>query len=155
MNQVEKIQEKIGLEKIQEKMGRIKMRLYDKLNIACLFPKIIRPFEEILFYFRCKLGLAGDEFMEAAPCNEMRCEASIEEKEITHDIGPAPMTMMNLGVQTMADCFGEIRKVMYGARTLAKIVDDQSCDDPKYQQECQDLMDRDRIIQKDQCQTEK
>jgi hypothetical protein len=143
------------VETVQEKFGRIKMRLYDKFNIACLVPKLIRPFEQILRYARCKLGLDEDEFMEAAPCNEMRCEESIEEKEITHDIGPANMTMMNLGVQTMSDCFGEMREIMYGARVLSKIVDDVSCDDPSYQQECQDLMSQNRIIEEDQCETEK
>ena len=143
------------VEKIQKKIGKLKMRLYDKLNIACLVPKIVRPFQNILMYARCKLGLDEDEYMEAAPCNEMQCEESIEEKEITHDIGPANMTMLNLGVQTMSDCFGEMRPIMYGSRVLAKIVDDQSCDDPAYQQECQELLDQNRIIDEDQCQTAK
>ena len=129
------------------------MRVYDKLNIACLVPKIIRPFEPFLLYMRCKLGLDEDGFMEAALCNEMRCEESIEEKEVTHDIGPAPMTMMNLGVQTMSNCFPEMREIMYGARVLAKIVDDKSCDDPRYQQECQEVLDQGRIIDEDGCAT--
>ena len=91
--------------------------------------------------------------MEAATCNEMRCEESMEEKQITHDLGPAPMTMMNLGVQTMSDCFGEMREIKYGARVLTKIVDDQSCSDPKYQQECEELMNEDRVIMEDTCAT--
>jgi hypothetical protein len=141
------------IEKVQAKVGRIKMRAYDKLNIACLVPKIIRPFEPLLLYIRCKLGLDEDEFMEAAACNEMQCEESIEDKPITHDIGPAPMTMMNLGVQTMSDCFGEMREIMYGARVLSKIVNDKSCNDPRYQQECEELMTQDRVIMEDTCQT--
>ena len=143
------------IEKVQEKTGRIKMRLYDKFNIACLVPKIIHPFEDILQYARCKLGLDEDEYMEAAPCNEMRCEESLEEKQITNDLGPANMTMMNLRVQTMSDCFGEIPEIMYGSRVLTKIVDDQSCDDPRYQKECQDLMDQNRVIDMDRCETAK
>ena len=139
--------------KVQERIGRTKMRLYDKLGIACLVPRLIHPFEPILSYTRCKVGLDEDEYMEAAPCNVMACEESIEEKEITHDLGPPPMTMMNLGVQTMSDCFGQMREVMYGARVLVKIVNDESCDNPKYQQACQEAMDQDRIIDEDQCTT--
>ena len=139
--------------KIQERFGRIKMRLVDKLGIGCLVPKLIHPFEPILSYVRCKLGLDEDEYMEAAPCNSMACEESIEEKEITHDRGPPPMTMMNLDVQTMSDCFGEMRPVMYGARVLAKIVNDQSCEDPNNQQACQEAMDQGRIVEEDQCTT--
>ena len=141
------------LSKVQEKIGRIKMRLYDKLGIACLVPKLIHPFEPILSYARCKLGIPADPYMEAAPCNIMACEESIEEKEITHDLGPPPMTMMNLGVQTMSDCFGRMREVMYGARVLSKIVNDESCDNPKNQQACQEAMDQDRIIDEDRCTT--
>ena len=140
--------------KVQEKIGRIKMRVYDKLNIGCLVPKLIRPFEPLLLHIRCKLGLDEDQFMEAAGCNEMRCEESVEEKQITHDLGPAPMTMMNLEVQTMSDCFGEMREIMYGARVLAKVVDDKSCNDPKYQQECQEAIDQDRVIMQDTCSTQ-
>jgi hypothetical protein len=44
---------------------------------------------------------------------------------------------------------------MYGARVLAKIVDDQSCDDPKYQQVCQEVMDQNRVIDEDGCVSEK
>ena len=139
--------------KIQERFGRVKMRLVDKLGIGCLVPKLIHPFEPILSYVRCKLGLDEDEYMEAAPCNTMACEESIEEKVVTHDRGPAPMTMMNLGVQTMADCFGKMRPVMYGARVLAKIINDQSCDDPKNQEACQEAMDQGRIVEEDQCTT--
>jgi len=142
------------IEKIQEKIGRVKMRFYDKFRIGCLIPRIIHPFEPILRYVRCKLGLEEDEFMEASPCNEMQCEESIEEKQITNDLGPAPMApMMDLQVQTMSDCFDEMREVRYGARVLAKVVDDRSCDDPKYADECKELMDQDRIIDEDRCLT--
>ena len=142
------------IEKVQEKFGRAKMRFYDKFRIACLIPKIIHPFEPFLRYVRCKLGLEEDEFMEASPCNEMRCEESIEEKQITNDLGSAPMApMMDLHVQTMSDCFDEMREVRYGARVLAKVVDDRSCDDPKYADECKELMDQDRIIDGDRCLT--
>ena len=140
-------------EKVRSRIGRIKMRLYDKLGIGCLFPKLIHPFEPTLRYFRCKLGLEEDEYMEAAQCNAMTCEESLEEKIITNDLGPAPMRMMDLDVQTMSDCFDDMREVRYGARVLAKIVRDASCDDPKYQQICMDLMNENRVIDAENCQT--
>ena len=146
---IEKVEQPMA--KIQERLSGIKMRVYDKLNIACLFPRIIRPFEPILKYARCKLGLHEDDFMEAAQCNTMKCQESGEDKEITRDRGPAPMKMMDLNVQTMDDCFGEMRKVEYGVRVLAKIVKDQSCDDPRFHQECQDVMAEGRILEEDQC----
>ena len=140
-------------EKVRSRIGRIKMSLYDKLGIGCLFPKLIHPFEPTLRYVRCKLGLEEDEYMEAAQCNAMACEESLEEKVITNDLGPAPMDTMNLDVQTMSDCFGNMREVEYGARVLAKIVRDGSCDDPEYQQICQDLMDENRVIEGENCRT--
>ena len=142
-----------GIEKVQEQIGRTKMRVYDKLNIGCLVPKLIRPFEPLLLHIRCKLGLDEDQFMESTGCNEIRCEESVEEKQITHDLGPAPMTTMNLGVQTMSDCFGEMREIMYGARILSKIVNDKSCDDPRYQDMCKEALDQGRIIEEERCST--
>jgi hypothetical protein len=155
MKVLKKITNHPVLQKVQDTIGRKKMGLYDKLNLGCLVPKILRPFDPVLLHISCKLGLNEDKFMEAAPCNEVLCEESLEEKEITRDNGGATMPMMNLGVQTMSDCFGEMPKVMYGARVLAKIVDDQSCDDPKYQQVCQEVMDQNRVIDEDGCLSEK
>ena len=139
---------------LQARIGAVKMRLVDKLGIGCLVPKLIRPFEPMFRYLRCKLGLEDDEFMEAAQCNAMRCEESLEEQVITND-RPAPMIMMDLDVQTMSDCFGEMREVTYGTRVLAKIVRDQSCDDPQYQQICQDLFSEGRVIEEENCRTAK
>ena len=140
-------------EKVRSRIGRIKMSLYDKLGIGCLFPKLIHPFEPTLRYVRCKLGLEEDEYMEAAQCNAMTCEESLEEKIITNDLGPAPMRIMNLDVQTMSDCFDDMREVKYGARVLAKIVRDGSCDDPKYQEICKELMNENRVVDEENCRT--
>ena len=148
---VENIEKRVS--NIQEKMATAKMTIIDKLRIGCLFPRMIRPFEPIFKYVRCKLGLDEDQFMEAAKCNAMKCNASLEEKTISHDIGPAPMKMMNLGVQTMADCFGEMKQMKYGARVLAKIVNDEPCDDPKYQAVCKEVIDEGRIVREERCTT--
>ena len=141
------------VEQVQEKVGAVKMTIYDDLRIGCLFPTLIRPFESLLQYTRCKLGLDEDGFMEAARCGEMACEASVEQKKITHELRPAPMHMMKLEVQTMSDCFGEMQEVSYGARILGKIVNDQSCDDPRYQAVCEEVINEGRIIDVEQCTT--
>jgi len=138
--------------KVQARIAPIKMRVVDKLGIGCLVPKLIHPFEPMFRYLRCKLGLDEDEYMEAAQCNEISCDESLEEKVITNS-RPAPMIMMDLDVQTMSDCFGEMREVQYGARVLAKIVRDASCDDPQYEQICQELMNENRVIEEDGCRT--
>jgi len=142
-----------ALEQVQERVAPIKMAIYDKLRISCLVPRMIRPFEPILKYARCKLGLEEDGFMEAARCGEMACQESVVKKQITHDLGPAPMKTTNVEVQTMADCFGEMQEVSYGARILGKIVNDQSCDDPRYQNMCNEAIDEGRIIEEERCST--
>lgn len=141
------------VEDVQKKIERLQMQLFDVLRINCLIPKVIRPFTPILEYFRCKFGLDDDQFMEAPACNEVMCEESLEEKFITNDRGPAPMTTMDLGAQTMSDCFEDMKEISYGARILAKVVRDKSCDDPKYKDICQELMDDDRIIMEETCKT--
>ena len=141
------------VEDTQQKIERFQMRVFDFLRINCLVPKVIRPFKPILDYFRCKFGLDTDQFMEAAACNEVKCEESLEDKIITNDRGPVPMNTMDLGAQTLSDCFQDMKEVRYGARVLAKIVRDKSCDDPKYQDICQELMDDDRVIMEEICKT--
>ena len=141
------------VEDTQQKIERFQMRVFDFLRINCLVPKVIRPFKPILDYFRCKFGLDNDQFMEAAACNEVKCEESLEDKIITNDRGPVPMNTMDLGAQTLSDCFQDMKEVRYGARVLAKIVRDKSCDDPKYQDICQELMDDDRVIMEETCKT--
>ena len=140
--------------KVEAKVDELKMSLVDKFRLGCLIPKLIQPYRPILQYFRCKLGLEDDEFMEAAQCNSIRCEESLEEKIITND-RPAPMIMKSLEVQTMSDCFGDMKEVTYGTRVLAKIVRDQSSDDPEYQEICRDLFSEDRVIEEENCRTPK
>ena len=141
------------VEDTQKKIERFQMRAFDVLRINCLIPKVIRPFKPILDYFRCKFGLDTDQFMEAAACNEVKCEESLEDKVITIDRGPVPMNTLDLGAQTLSDCFQDMKEVRYGARVLAKIVRDKSCDDPKYKDVCQELKDDDRVIMEETCKT--
>jgi hypothetical protein len=56
-------------------------------------------------------------------------------------------------VSTMDECFEDMEKVTYGSRILAKLVDDQPCDDPRYAAMCQEEMTKNRIILEEDCQT--
>ena len=63
------------------------------------------------------------------------------------------MRMMDLHVQSMSDCFEDMEELQYGARVLAKVVDDQSCSDPRFAQQCEDLMSQGRVVDEDSCST--
>ena len=141
------------LEKVHASIGRTKMRVANKFGIGCLVPKITRSFEPMFRYLRCKLGIKDDDYMDAAQCNVVRCEESISEEKVITNSRPTTLRMMNLDVQTTSECFKDVREVKYGARVLAKLIRDASCDDPEYQQICQDLLNENRIIKEDGCRT--
>ena len=128
--------------------------MYQKLGIECLFPKLLRPYEPMFEYFRCKFGLASDDFMGTPPCNTSAClNLETIETDITRDLGlPNLDFMIEDKVSTMDDCFGDMPKVMYGARVRANLVDDESCDDPRYKQICQELMETDRVLMEQNCE---
>ena len=56
-------------------------------------------------------------------------------------------------VNTMDDCFNDMVKVTYGIRVLAKLVDDQSCEDVRYQAMCQQQVLQNRVIFEDECRS--
>jgi hypothetical protein len=48
-----------------------------------------------------------------------------------------------------------MQPVSYGARVLVKIINDGSCDDPRYTAMCDQAIDEGRIIEEEQCSTPK
>ena len=140
---------------IQSKMSDLISSIIRKLRLQCLLPKIKRPFEPILKYSRCLLGLNDDEFMDTPPCNAAKClNPALEDRPITRDRGLPNLDFMIDGeISTMDDCFPDMEKVVYGSRVRAKIVDDASCDDPKYEEACEDLMQQNRMLMEDNCKT--
>ena len=139
----------------QSQMSELKSKVLQKLGLSCLFPKIIRPFEPIIKFLSCTFGLNGDGFMKTPPCNSSAClNPRIEDREITRDRGlPNLDSMVEDTISTMDQCFDDMEKVTYGSRILAKLVDDQPCDDPRYAAICQEEMDKNRIILEEDCQT--
>jgi hypothetical protein len=93
--------------------------------------------------------------METPPCNATACkDPRIEDREITRDMGLPNLDFMVDGmVSTLDECFDDMPKVRYGSRVLVKIVDDGSCDDPKYASICQEMIEQNRIVSEDDCQT--
>jgi len=146
------------LSKVTQPISTIKSSLYRKLGISCFFPRLLRPFQPIIERIGCKLGFDADEdngFMEAPACDLDSCrEPSIEDKIVTRSLGLPNMDYMIQGqISTMDDCFGDMIKVTYGSRVLAKIVDDQPCEDPRYQNICQEMTVQNRVLFEEDCQS--
>ena len=141
------------ISRIQSKTSPVKARIYQKLRLSCLFPKLLRPFAPTFLYLRCKLGLEDDGFMETPPCSATVCrEPTIEDRVITRDRGLPNLDFMIEGqVSTMDDCFDNMKKVVYGNRVQAKLVDDESCENPRYQPLCQEEIDQNRVLLEQNC----
>ena len=76
----------------------------------------------------------------------------IEDRVITRDRGLPNLDNEIMGdVSTIDDCFKDMKKVEYGIRVHVKVVDDKSCDDPRYTSICQRMMDQNRILFEDKC----
>ena len=141
---------------LQSKLSELKSKLFQELGLACLFPRLLRPFEPIFAYAKCKLGVNDDGFMQTPPCNAADCRnnARIEDKIITRDRGlPNLDFMVDGAVREIADCFPDMARVRYGSRVLVKIVDDQPCEDPRYKSICDEAMDMNQIVLEENCQS--
>ena len=132
-------------------------KVYQKLGISCLIPKLLRPLQPIVERLSCKLGLDLEEdsgYMKSGlSCNEKTCrDPSIESRLITRDLGVPNMDDMIQGqISTYDDCFPEMEKATYGSRVLAKLVDDVSCEDPRYQGICQEQSLKNRELLEENC----
>ena len=94
----------------------------------------------------------GYPSLNSTACTDPR----IEDKEITRDRGLPNLDFMMEGMATtMDDCFPDMDKVMYGSRIIAKLVDDVPCEDPEYNQMCKEEMEKNRVIEEDNCLTPK
>ena len=93
--------------------------------------------------------------MENPPCNASAClNPEIEDRPITRDKGlPNLDFMIEDMVSTMDDCFDDMEKVTYGSRVLAKLVDDESCDNPKYTSLCQEALKNNNVVSEGSCQS--
>lgn len=149
------------ISKITQPVSKVKSKIYQKLGISCLFPKLLRPFEPIIEKVTCKLGLDEDEvesngFMKMKIMNCSSClDPSSEIKPITRSLGVMdPMDeILENQVSTFDDCFEDMKKITYGARVLAKLVDDVSCEDPRYEKICEELMAQGRVLNEEDCQS--
>ena len=83
-------------------------------------------------------------------------EPSSEIKQVTRSLGMMEEIdeILENEVSTLDDCFDDMKKVTYGSRVVAKLVDDVSCDDPRYEGICEELMTQGRVIDEDSCQSE-
>ena len=140
------------LSSVSKRSSLIKAKAWQYVGLACLFPKLFRPFNPIFQQIRCKLGLKEDEFMEAPSYDTISCsDSNIEEKEITMEKEIPDLKTVNFQVRTYSDCFPDEAKVMFGARILIKLVDDLPCNDPKFESKCQELFEQQQVIFAEDC----
>ena len=140
---------------VGQHITNLKGRFWQKLGLSCMKEKLLRPWKPYFEYGRCILGIREDDFMEAPQCASNLCvDPVIEEREITNTRVVPGLDSEMLDVATIDDCNPTIKKVMYGARILAKLVSDVSCEDPEYQETCMELMDENRIVMEEDCATE-
>ena len=129
-------------------------KVLDKLRLQCLVPKLLMKSQPFLSQISCKLGLNDDGFMEVPSCSTTLCSKSeTEEREIAHHLDAPILDVVNLSVRTMDQCFPDMTKVSYGSRILAKLVDDQSCNDPRFTSFCDELFGQERIIMQETCES--
>ena len=138
-------------------MGLIKAQVFEFLRLQCLMPYILQPYKPMLTYIRCLLGLNSDSSIKVPPCRSIQCtQTENEVREITRHLDVnLDQDFTNLRVRTTADCFPNQKKIQYGARILAKLVDDISCDDIRYQSVCDTLLNQNRVILMDSCNSER
>lgn len=140
------------LSTISTRSSFIKAKAWEQASLACLFPKLRRPFNPIFQQIRCWLGLFEDKFMEVPLYNQISCsESKIEDKEITMERQIPDLKIINLRVRTNDDCFPDKPKAMFGARILIKLVDDLPCTDPRFESSCQELFEQNQVIFTEDC----
>ena len=65
---------------------------------------------------------------------------------------PIPsMILMQLSIETIDDCFEDMTKLLYGARVLMTNVDDGSCEDPRFKEQCEQLFKEDKVLMEADC----
>ena len=142
---------------VQSKTGLLKAQLFDFLGLRCLIPTLIQPYEPFLLYVRCLLGLDSDSSFKVPRCNSIRCtQTDNEVREVSRHLDlPSDLHFTNLRVRTMADYFPKLPKIRYGTRVLTKLVDDQPCQDLRYIAICDILLEQNRVILVEQCDSER
>ena len=144
--------------RIHSKFEMTKARILDKLGLQCLFPKLIHPFNPIFKYVRCLLGInSNDGFLSVPSCDyrptTICSKQDVQEQEITHSLYTPYIPTTDLRIRTIDSCFPGLERVSYGARILIKLVDDQPCDDVRYNNECNELIETNRIVSEHTCET--
>ena len=61
------------------------------------------------------------------------------------------MELMNLSVETIDDCFGNMNKLVYGVRVLLKNIDDDTCEDPRFGEICDQLYEEGKVLIEEDC----
>lgn len=135
---------------VYSKFSLIKAKAWQDAQLGCLIPYLTQPFQPVLQYVRCKIGL-DDGFMEAPSNCTMCTDPSQEDRTITNDLN-VPNIQDEMNVRTLSDCDPSMPTISYGVRTIIKIIDDEDCENPKNQELCLEIEKEGRIIDEDACE---
>ena len=137
-------------------ISNLKSKFYSKAGLLCLVPKLLRPFHPLIEKIRCKLGLdEATEFMPGNECNPNSCiDPALETKIVTNDLGLPNTDFLTRGrVSTLDDCFRDMSKAKYGSRVRVKILDDVSCENFRYQNICEELIEQNLVLYEEDCRS--
>ena len=142
------------LNAVQSRLTMLISKVLSKLRLQCLVPKLFMKLQPLMSRISCKLGLNDDGFMEVPSCNSTLCSKfETEEREISRHLDAPILDVVDLSVRTFDECSRDMSKVTYGSRILAKLVDDQSCNDPRFTSFCDELFGQKRIIMQETCES--
>ena len=141
--------------RVFDKASNVISKIIKQLGLACIFPKLSRPFDPFIKHVKCSLGLNKKEILEVQPCSDNLCSNTIiYDKKITRDrqLSNLDFWVKDTGIR-VDECFQKMETETYGARVIVKLVDDQPCDDPRFESLCREMISRGRVIFESYCKS--
>ena len=136
-------------------ISSLRSKIIKKLGLACLLPKFIRPVNPFIEHVKCSLGLDNKELVETQQCSDNLCSNSVlYDRKMNRD---QRFTNLEFRVKDTGsrvdECFEEMETETYGARVIVKLVDDQPCEDPRFESICRETISKGYVIFESDCQT--
>ena len=141
--------------RVFDKVSNLISKIIKKLGLACIFPKLSRPFDPFIKHVKCSLGLNKKKIIEAQPCSANLCSNPIMyDKKIPRDRQFPNLYFWVKDTGSRVDeCFEKMETETYGARVIVKLVDDQPCDDPRFESLCREIISRGHVIFESDCKS--
>ena len=136
-------------------ISSLRSKIIKKLGLACLLPKFIRPINPFIEHVKCSLGLDNKELVETQQCSDNLCSNSVlYDRKMNRDQRFTNLEFRVKDTRSRVDeCFEEMETETYGARVIVKLVDDQPCEDPRFESICRETISKGYVIFESDCQT--